>query len=168
MKTLFRTRLRSALALACLLAGLPAAAQTLLLVVQENANARPLPPPFAVREGISGDLFDAGYVVLDAPGSSPLPAAAELAHIAQSAGADIVLEVATDYSDTLLGMDMLRISARTTYSLIDSTTSAIIAHGTREATNKDRERDVSRSVLGGEIGKDVAAQAGIALRALRP
>jgi hypothetical protein len=157
-----------AFVLACLLAGLPAAAQTLLLVVQENAGARPLPPPFAVREGISGDLFDAGYIVLDAPGSYPFPAAAELAQMAQSAGADIVLEVATDYSDTLLTLDMLRISARTTYALIDSTTSAIIAHGTREATNKDRERDVSRSVLGGEIGKDVAAQVRIALRAIRP
>ena len=158
MKTRSRTRLRSTVALACVLAGLPAAAQTLLLVVQENANARPLPPPYSVRESISSDLFDAGYIVLDAPGSSPLPAAAELAQSAQSAGADLVLAVATDYTDMPLPLDMLRISARTTYALIDSATSAIVAHGTREATNKDRERDVSRAILGGEIGREVAAQ----------
>jgi hypothetical protein len=149
--------LRSALALACLLAGLPAAAQTLLLVVQENANSKPLPPPSGVRESLTSDLFDAGYIVLDAPGSSPLRVAAELAQVGQSAGADIVLTVATDYSDAPLG-DLLRISARTTYALIESTTGATLAHGPREATNKDRERDVSRTVLGGEIGRDVAAR----------
>jgi hypothetical protein len=163
MKTRSCTRMQSAIVLACVLAGLPAAAQSLLLVVQENANAMPLKPPFTVREGISNDLFDAGYIVLDAPGSSPLPPAAVLAQSAQSAGADIVLAVATDYSDVLLPLDMLRISARTTYALIDAATSAIIAQGTRAATNEDRERDVTRAVLGGEIGKDVADQVKTAL-----
>ena len=158
MEPLSRTRLRSVLALACLLAGMPAAAQTLLLVVQEKANARPLPPPSSVREGASGDLFDAGYIVLDAPASTSFPAAAELALIGRSAGADLVLAVTTDYADAPYGLDLLRISARTTFALIDTTTSAVVAHGTREATNRERERDVNRSVLGGEIGRDVAAQ----------
>jgi hypothetical protein len=168
MRPLPRMRLRGALVLTCLLAALPAAAQTLLLVVQENANARPLSPPFSVREGISGDLFDAGYIVLDAPGASPFPAASELARLARSAGADMVLEVATDYTDTPVGTDLLRISARTAFALIDSTTSAIIAQGTRDATNKDRERDTSRSALGTEIGKAIAAQVSNTIRAMRP
>ena len=168
MKSPRRTRLRGTLVLACFLAGLPAAAQTLLLVVQENANAMPLSPPFAVREGISGDLFDAGYIVLDAPGASPFPAAADIARVARSAGADMVLEVATDYTDTVIGTDILRISARTAYALIDSTTNATIAQGTREATNKDRERDTSRSALGTEIGRAIAVEVGIAIHAMQP
>src|SRR5271157_4422955 len=57
--------LRAVLACAGVLAALPLTAQTLLLVVRENANAQPLPPPFAVREGISGSLFDAGFIVID-------------------------------------------------------------------------------------------------------
>ena len=158
MKPPSRPRLRSVLALASLLAGMPAAAQTLLLVVQEKANARPLPPPSAVREGASGDLFDAGYIVLDAPVSPSFPAAAELALMGRSAGADLVLAVTTDYADAPQGLDLLRISARTTFALIDTTTSVVVTHSTREATNRDRERDVNRSVLGGEIGRDVAAQ----------
>ena len=55
-------------------------------------------------------------------------------------------------------MDYVRITARTRYTLIDAATSVVIAHGTRDATNKDRERDVTRTILGAEIGKDVAAQ----------
>jgi hypothetical protein len=110
-----------------------------------------------VREGISGSLFDAGFIVLDAPGSAPVPGPAELARLARSAGAEIVLEVATEYADIPLGTDLVRISARTSYALIDSSTSGIVAQGTREATNKDREREVGRAALGNEIGKDVAA-----------
>lgn len=152
-----------ALALAFLLAGLPAAAETVLLVVQETANARSLPPPFAVREGITGDLFDAGYIVLDAPGSSSLLAAEQLARLGRSAGADFVVTVAAEYSDTLLGTDTLRISARTAYALIDSATGAVLAQGTRDASNKERERSVGRSVLGGEIGADIAARVKMAI-----
>lgn len=156
MKPQSPTLVRAALALACLLAALPATAQTVLLVVREQADARPLPPPLAVREGLSGSLFDAGFIVLDAPGSAPVPGPAELARLARSAGADIVLEVATEYADTTLGTDLVRISARTSYALIDSSTSGIVAQGTRQATNKDREREVGRSALGSEIGRDVA------------
>lgn len=145
------------LAFACLLAGMPAAAETLLLVVQDGANSRPLPRPSAVREGLTGDLFDAGYIVLDAPSSVPFPPAPDLAAIGQSAGADVVVAVATDYTDTTLPLDFIRISARTTYSLVDCATSAVIAQGTRQTSNRDRERDVTRTVLGEEIGKDVAA-----------
>jgi len=88
--------LRAVLACAGVLAALPLTAQTLLLVVRENANAQPLPPPFAVREGISGSLFDAGFIVIDDPGSSPVPAPPELARRARSAGAEMVLEVAAE------------------------------------------------------------------------
>jgi len=158
MKAPHRIHARAGLALACLFAALPVTAQTVLLVVREKVDARPLPPPLAVREGISGSLFDAGFVVLDAPGSAPVPGPAELARLARSAGADVVLEVATEYADTALGTDLVRISARTSYALIDSSTSGIVAHGTQEATNKDRERDVDRAALGSEIGRNVAIE----------
>jgi hypothetical protein len=148
--------LRAVLACAGLLAALPLTPQTLLLVVRENANAHPLPPPFAVREGISGSLFDAGFIVIDAPGSAPVPSPVELARLARSAGADMVLEVAAEYADKNLGPDLVRISARTSFALIDSSTGGIVTQGTQEATNKDRERDVSRAVLGSEIGREVA------------
>jgi hypothetical protein len=136
----------------------PAAAQTVLLVVRENADGRALPPPFAVREGLSGSLFDAGFIVLDAPGAATVPGAAELARLARSAGAEIVLQCSTDYADTRLAADLVRISARTSYALIDSSTGGFLAQGTRDATNKDREREVGRVALGGEIGRDLAVQ----------
>jgi hypothetical protein len=158
MKRSSLVRLRNVLALACVLAGLPAAAETLLLVVQDGANSRPLPMPSAVREGLMGDLFDAGYIVLDAPTSTPFPGAAELSQLARSAGADFAVAVVTDYTDTPLRLDYIRITARTAYSLIDAATSVVIDHGARDATNKDRERDVTRAILGAEIGRDVAAQ----------
>ncbi len=149
---------RAVFACACVMAALPAAAQTLLLVVRERADARPLLPPLPVREGISGSLFDAGFIVIDAPGSAPVPGPAELARLARSAGAEVVLEVAAEYVDSSIGADLVRISARTSFALIDSATGGIVAQGTQEATNKDRERDVSRAVLGSEIGREVAVR----------
>ncbi len=130
-----RILVRAVLACACLLAALPAATQTLLLVVREKVDTRPLPPPLPVREGISGSLFDAGFIVIDDPGSSPVPAPAELARRARSAGAEMALEVAAEYVDRTLGADLVRISARTSFSLIDSATGGVIAQGTQEATN---------------------------------
>ena len=144
--------------LAGLLAALPAAAQTVLLVVREKVDSTPLPPPFPVREGVSDSLFNAGVIVLDAPGSAPLPGAAELVRMARAAGAEAILEVETDYADTRLGTDLLRIFARTSYSLLDASTSGVIGAGTEGATNRDRERDVDRAALGGEIGRKVAEQ----------
>ena len=140
------------------MAVLPATAQTVLLVVREKKDAQPLPPPLAVREGVSGSLFDAGFIVIDAPGTAPVPGPAELARLARSAGAELVLQCSTDYSDSRLGADLLRISARTSFALIDSSTGGIIAQGTRDATNRDRELEVGRLALGAEIGKDIAGQ----------
>jgi hypothetical protein len=141
---------------AVLLSAASAGAQSVLLVVVEAVDTQALPPPLAVREGLSASLFDAGCVVLDSPGSPTLPKPAEAARMARAAGADIALEVSTRYADTNLGVDLLRISARTTYLLIDSSTSGVLTTGTRDATNRDRERDTSRAALGTEIGKDVA------------
>jgi len=141
-----------------LLAALPAASQTVLLVVRENVDSTALTPPFPVREGLSDGLFDAGVVVLDAPGSDRMPAAAEAARLAAAAGAEAVVEVATVYADTKLDKDRLRISARTTWTLLDASTSRAIGSGTEEATNRDREKEVDRLALGGEIGRKVAEQ----------
>jgi hypothetical protein len=147
-----------AAALATAAALLPGAAggQSVLLVVVEAANSQPVSPPLPVREGLSGTLFDAGCIVMDSPGSTTLPAPAEAARMARSAGAELALEVATEYADTSLGKDLLRISAQTTYALIDPSTSSVLAGGTRVATNQDRERDVDRAALGVEIGRDLA------------
>ena len=155
------------MACVCLMAAMPAAAQTVLLVVREKADAQPLIPPFAVREGLCGSLFDAGFIVVDAPGTAPVPGQAELVRMARSAGAEIVLQCSTEYANTTLGADLVRISARTSFALIDTSTGGFLARGTTDATNKDREREVSRTVLGAEIGRDVAVQVkkALALRA---
>lgn len=153
-----RPRAACLVLLSGLLAALPAAAQTVLLVVRESVDSTALPPPLPVREGVSDRLFDSGVIVLDVPGSAPLPSAAELARMARAAGAEAVLEVATDYADTRVGADLLRISARTKWSILDASTSRLIGSGTEEATNRDREKDVNRLTLGGEIGRKVAEQ----------
>ncbi len=152
----FRRRLFLLLVTGSLLAATAAEAQTVLLLVVEKANSQTLPPPLAVREGVSASLFDAGCIVLDAPGAGTLPALSETTRLARSAGAEVVLEVSTDYADTSLSADLLRISARTTYTLIDTATSGVLTRGTREASNRDRERDVNRAALGAEIGRDIA------------
>jgi hypothetical protein len=158
MKAPSRILFRALLAGACLLAALPASAQTVLLIVREKKDAQPLPPPLAVREGVSGSLFDAGFIVIDAPGTAAVPGPTELAKLARSAGAELVLQCSTEYADTSLGADMVRISARTSFALIDSSNGGILFQGTGDATNKDRERDVGRTALGAEIGKDIAGQ----------
>ena len=146
----------SLLLLSGVLVAFPAAAQTLLLVTREKVDSAALPPPFPVREGLADALFNAGVIVLDDPGSAPLPAAADLARIARAAGAGMVLEVATQYADTRLGVDLLRIAARTTWSILDASTGGVIGEGAEEATNRDREQDVDRAALGAEIGRKVA------------
>ena len=84
------------------------------------------------------------------------PKTAEAARLARSAGAEVALEVSTEYADTSVEANLLRIAARTTYAVIDPATSGVLARGTREATNSGREKDVGRVALGAEIGKDVA------------
>ncbi len=144
------------LVLAGLAAALPAAAQTVLLVVRENVDSAELPPPFPVREGLSDSLFNAGVIVLDAPGSQAMPQAAEAIRLARAAGAEAVLEVATIYADVKMDKDVVRISARTTWTVLDAATSRSIGTGTEESSNRDRERAVDRMALGGEIGRKVA------------
>ncbi len=150
-----RTLLRGGFILGCLLAALPLPAQTLLLVVRENVDGRTLAPPLPVREGLSANLFDAGFIVLDAPGSTPIPGPADLATAARSAGADAVLVAVTDYADQSLGADLRRISARTSYALIDASTGGTITKGTLEDSNRNREREVDRAALGAQIGRAV-------------
>ncbi|HTZ53157.1 MAG TPA: hypothetical protein VMF68_15920 [Spirochaetia bacterium] len=137
---------------------MPAGTQTVLLVVRENVDSSALPPPFPVREGLSNGLFDAGVIVLDAPGSERMPPTAEAVRLAAAAGAEAVVEVATVYTDTKLQKDLLRIAARTTWTVLDAATSRTVGSGTEEATNRDREKEVDRLALGGEIGRKVAAQ----------
>ena len=142
--------------LAGVLAALPAASQTVLLVVRENVDSSALPPPLPVREGVSDGLFQAGVIVLDAPGAAGMPAAAEAARLARSAGAEVVLEIAAAWSDTRLGADLLRMSARAAWTVFDAESGRPLGSGTAEATNRDREKDVDRLALGGEIGRKVA------------
>lgn len=151
-----RSLILGLLVLAVMAAALPAAAQTVLLVVRENVGSAALPPPFPVREGLSDGLFNAGVIVLDAPGTEAMPAAAEAIRIARAAGAEAVLEVATAYADVKLDKDLVRISAHTTWTVLDAATSRSIGSGTEESTNRDREQKVDRLALGGEIGRKVA------------
>ncbi len=144
--------------LAGLSAAVPASSQTVLLVVRENVDSTTLAPPYPVREGVSDSLFSAGVIVLDAPGTQAMPGAAEAARLARAAGAEAVVEVATVYADTKLDKDLLRISARTTWTILEASTSRLVGSGTEEATNRDREKDVDRLKLGAEIGRKVADQ----------
>jgi len=145
-------------AAASLLAALPAASQTVLLLVRESVDSAALPTPFPVREGVSDSLFNAGVVVVEAPGGASIPAPADAARMARAAGADAVVELVTVYTDTQQGADVLRIAARTTWSVLEAVSGRLLGSGNEEATNRDRERDVDRMALGAEIGRKVADQ----------
>jgi hypothetical protein len=145
----------------------PASAQTILLLIRENVAGRPLPAPLPVREGLTASLFDAGIVVFDLPGAAPASGASEIMRLAQSAGADLILEVQADYTDTAAGGG-LRISLHVSWSLLAGKTGVLIISGTRDAANSGRERDVDRPALGAEIAAPIAEEVRMALGAREP
>ena len=145
----------------------PASAQTILLLIRENVAGRPLPAPLPVREGLTASLFDAGIVVFDLPGAAPASGASEIMRLAQSAGADLILEVQADYTDTAAGGG-LRISLHVSWSLLAGKTGALLISGTRDAANSGRERDVDRLALGAEIAAPIAEEVRKALGAQEP
>jgi hypothetical protein len=163
---LFR-RLLPLLSLA-LISAAPLAAQTLLLVVRESVEGKPLPPPLPTKEGLGSGLFDAGYIVLEYPDSPTAPNQAELTRTARSGGADLILSVTVEYTETAISLNRVRRSGRATYALTHASNGAVRAKGKQDASNRDREGEVDRRALGQEIGKLLAERVTEALKAATP
>jgi hypothetical protein len=145
--------------ISCLLALTPALhAQTILLVSQELLDGKPLSPPLAVRDGLSAGLYEEGFIVFDDNGSSPATDTSTLMGLARSTGAELVLQVSTEYAESTAGAAVATVTARTTFTLTRVEKTAVIAKGSAEATNKGRESGMDRAGLGVEIGRSIIAQ----------
>jgi hypothetical protein len=132
-----------------------AGAQAILLVVQESDAGQALSEPLPVREGVDSSLFESGFIVFDVPGAPP--ARDELARMARSSGADLILTISVTWEDTA-NTTPLRTAGRATFSAAKAATGASIADGTASATNKGREKDADRMRLGAEMGVQIAEQ----------
>ena len=147
-------------------AALPA--QTVLLVVRESVDGKPLPPPLAVKEGLGSGLFDAGYIVFEFPDSDKAPDQAVVTQTALSAGADLVLTVSVVYTETAASSRLVRRSARAAWALTNAENGAVRTKGMQDASNKDREADIDRRGLGVELGSRIAKKVAEALSAGAP
>ena len=157
-----RARIPALAALAFVMAA-PLPAQTILLAVRETVSGVPLPTPLPARESLEGGLFDQGFIVFDIRVSTPSPSRGELARIARTAGAGLVLEVLVTYVDTPISTHLVQTAGTADFALIDADTGEVTAQGGEKATNRDRERDVDRPALGREIGTLIAARIAKAL-----
>jgi hypothetical protein len=151
-----------------LIGAAPLAAETILLVVQERIDGKPLPPPLAAKEGLGSGLFDAGCIVLEFPDSDRAPDQAAVTHTARSAGADLILTVSVEYTETAISANLVGRSARAVYALTNAANGVLRMKGTQDASNKDREADVDRRALGEELGALIAKKVAEALSAAVP
>lgn len=151
-----------------LISAAPLAAQTILLVVQESIDGKPLPPPLAAKEGAGSGLFDAGYIVFEFPDSDKAPDKAVVIHTARSTGADLILSVSVEYTETPISTSLIRRSGRAAYALTNAANGAVRTKGMLDASNKDREGDVDRRALGEELGTLIAKKVNEALMAAAP
>jgi hypothetical protein len=151
-----------------LIGAAPLAAQTVLLVVQESVDGKPLPPPLAAKEGLGSGLFDAGYIVFEFPDSDTAPDQSVVTQTARSAGADLILTVSVVYTETAISTRLVRRSARAAYALTNTENGAVRTKGTQDASNMDREADIDRHALGEELGARVAKKVTDALMAAAP
>jgi hypothetical protein len=133
-------------------------AQTVLLVSQESQNGTPLAPPLAVRDGVSASLYEEGFIVFDDNGDAPSTEASAVMSLARTAGAELILQVSTEFTGPAAGAALATITARTSFTLTSVERSGVIARGSLEATNKGREGAVDRAGLGMEIGRSITAQ----------
>jgi hypothetical protein len=140
-----------------LFAAAPASAQTLLLSVRETSNGAEVPGPRSAEEGLESALFDKGFIVFDLPAASPLPTAADLAASAQAVGAEAALLVQVDYRDAPRGTGLLQISGKARFTLVDAA-GTLRVKGVEEASNREREKQLTLPELGREIGARVAAR----------
>jgi hypothetical protein len=151
-----------------LVCAVPLAAQTVLLVVQESVDGKPIPPPLAAKEGLGSGLFDAGYIVFEFPDSDRAPDPAVVTQTARSAGADLILTVSVRYTETAINSRLVRRSAHAAYALTNAENGAVRTKGIQDASNKDREADVDRRALGKEVGAGVANKVTGALKGAAP
>jgi len=151
-----------------LICAVPLAAQTVLLVVQESIDGKPLPPPLAAKEGLGSSLFDAGYIVFEFPDSDTGLDRAAVTQTARSAGADLILIVTVQYTETAIDSRLVRRSAHAAYALTNTEDGAVRTKGMQDASNKDREADVDRRALGEELGAGVGKKVARALAGAAP
>ena len=151
-----------------LISAAPLAAQTLLLIVRESTDGKPLPPPLPTKEGLESGLFDAGYIVLEYPDAAAVPDQAELRRTARFGGADLILSITVEYTEAAISLNLVRCSGRAVYSITDAAHGAVRAKGKQDASNKDRERGVDRRALGQEIGRALAEKVTEALKSAAP
>jgi len=151
-----------------LICAAPLAAQTVLLVVQERVDGKPLPPPLAVKEGLGSGLFDAGFIVFEFPDSDKSPDQAAVTRTARSAGADLILTVTVQYTETAINSRLVRRAAHAAYALTNAENGAVRTKGIQDVSNKDREADVDRRALGEELGTGVAKKVAGALAGTAP
>lgn len=151
-----------------LICAVPLAAQTVLLVVQERVDGKPLPPPLAVKEGLGSGLFDAGFIVFEFPDSDKAPDQAALTQTARSAGADLILRVTVQYTEAAINTRLVRRSAHAAWALTNAENGAVRTKGLLDASNKDREADVDRHALGEELGAGVAKKVAGSLAGAAP
>ena len=147
-----------ALAVLAFIMAAPLPAQAILLAAREAVGGVPLPPPSPAREILEETLFDRGFIVFDIAPSNPPQSRGELARIARTAGAALVLEVLLSYVDTPISTHLVRIAGTADFALIDALTGEVTAQGKETAANQDRERDVDRPALSREIGMLVATR----------
>ncbi|HYW81963.1 MAG TPA: hypothetical protein VFB30_01830 [Spirochaetia bacterium] len=151
-----------------LICAAPLAAQTVLLVVQESVDGKPLPPPLAAKEGLGSGLFDAGFIVFEFPDSDKAPDRAVVTHTARSTGADLILTVTVQYTETAIDSRLVRRSAHAAYALTNAENGAVRTKGMQDASNKNREADVDQRALGLELGAGVARKVAGALAGAAP
>jgi hypothetical protein len=152
-----RARIPALAALSLVLAA-PLPAQSILLAVRETVGGVPLSTRLPAGESLEGALFNQGCIVFDIRASVPPQARDELARIARTGGAELVLEVNVSYVDTPISTHLVRISGTGDFALINAETGDVTARGEEQATNRDREREVDRPALGQEIGARIAAR----------
>jgi hypothetical protein len=151
-----------------LICAAPLAAQSVLLVVQESLDGKLLPSPLAVKEGLGSGLFDAGCIVFEFPDSDKAPDQAAVTQTARTAGADMILTVTVQYTETAVNTRLVRRLAHAAYALTNAGNGAVRTRGLQEASNKDREADVDRWALGKELGAGIAKRVAEALAGAAP
>jgi hypothetical protein len=138
------------------------AAQSILLVTQEDLLGKPASPPLQTREGLAAGLFQAGCIVFEKPGMTAATTGSDALAAARGVGADFLLIVATQFSQA--PGDARTYSSHTSYRLVDAAKGATIIEAAFDGSNKDREGSIDRSGLAREIGGLVVEKVLVALR----
>jgi hypothetical protein len=149
----------SAIALAFFLQCSPAFPATYLIAVSETIDSLPgqvLPP---VTEGIFDALFEGGHIVFNTKDGSEIPSRPELLAIADSGGAEYMLEVRVAYTRTARAEGPATVEATARYSLYSVPAGEVLASAVISDTNMGSEKETDLYALGFRLGGRVADEA---------